>query len=44
MYIPVNTLNEKAYYLWNPDTGIATKAFDITGADLSGVFNITNNN
>ncbi|WP_299528800.1 hypothetical protein [Ulvibacterium sp.] len=44
VYLPVPTTEETAYYSWNPGTGEVTKAFTITGADLSGGFNIANNN
>ncbi|WKN42997.1 hypothetical protein [Tunicatimonas pelagia] len=35
---------ENAYYRYDPSTGAAEKAFDVTGADLVGVFNLANNN
>ncbi|WP_375586876.1 hypothetical protein [Flagellimonas aurea] len=43
-YIPVNTPTEQAYYQWNPETGAASKAFDVTGANISSAFNIATNN
>lgn len=44
VYIPVTTTSENAYYRWSSSSTSATKAFDVTGADISGVFNIANNN
>ncbi len=44
VYLPVTTTTENAYYKWNPSTGATSKAFEVTGADISGVYNIANNN
>ncbi|MEO1009666.1 MAG: hypothetical protein AAFX53_00075 [Bacteroidota bacterium] len=43
VYIPVSTPDESAYYVWDPSTTSATKAFDFLGADIAGVFNLANN-
>ncbi|MGD1843187.1 MAG: hypothetical protein ACFB0B_20170, partial [Thermonemataceae bacterium] len=41
-YLPVVTENENAYYRYDL-TGSAEKAFDVTGADIVGVYNLANN-
>lgn len=43
MYLPAPTTLEKAYYKWNPTTGIASKAFVVTGVDFGEVYNIERN-
>ncbi|MGF1636229.1 MAG: hypothetical protein ACFCUU_04085 [Cyclobacteriaceae bacterium] len=43
-YLPVPTTSEQAYYKYDPQTAIAEKAFTIVGADLTGVFNLSENN
>ncbi|MEM8937726.1 MAG: hypothetical protein AAGC64_00095 [Bacteroidota bacterium] len=44
VFLPVENAEERGYYRWNPETGVATKAFEITGADLSQVINLENDN
>ncbi|WKN42996.1 hypothetical protein [Tunicatimonas pelagia] len=44
LYIPAPTSSEGAYYRYDPSTGVAEKAFVITGADIQGAFNIANDN
>jgi hypothetical protein len=43
-YFAVASTSEVAYYKYTPGTATATKAFDVTGADLSNCINIANNN
>ncbi|WP_340066842.1 hypothetical protein [Ascidiimonas aurantiaca] len=43
-FFPVATTTENAYYRYHTITGTVEKAFEITGADILGVFNIANNN
>ena len=35
---------ENAYYRYDPNAGTSEKAFDVTGANIVGVFNLANNN
>ena len=44
-YLPVvgGEDGNNAYYRYNPDTGSAEKAFDVTGATVVGVYNLENN-
>ncbi|MEM6722288.1 MAG: hypothetical protein AAF611_23375 [Bacteroidota bacterium] len=44
VFIPVATQTENAFYKYNPLTGVAEKAFDVEGADISLVLNLANNN
>ena len=45
IYLPVSTTGEQAYYKYTPgNPTTASKAFDIIGADLLGVYNVENNN
>ncbi|MEM7659630.1 MAG: hypothetical protein AAF399_26175 [Bacteroidota bacterium] len=44
VYLPIATEGENAYYRYNPSTGEATKAFDVTGADIVGVWNVAVDN
>ncbi|NLR92285.1 hypothetical protein [Flammeovirga agarivorans] len=44
IYFPIATKTEQSYYKYTPGTATASKAFDVTGADLAGAFNIANNN
>lgn len=44
VYLPVSTTSENGYYKWSPNAGTVEKAFEVTGADISGVYNIANNN
>ncbi|MEM8967049.1 MAG: hypothetical protein AAGE93_11575 [Bacteroidota bacterium] len=44
VYFPIATQTEQAFYKYTPGTPTATKAFDVTGADLSNGYNIANNN
>ncbi|MEO0528554.1 MAG: hypothetical protein AAFZ89_15080, partial [Bacteroidota bacterium] len=43
-YLPVSTETENGYYRYDPTSGAAVKAFEVTGAAVSGVFNIANTN
>ncbi|MEM9142173.1 MAG: hypothetical protein AAGA86_04250 [Bacteroidota bacterium] len=43
VYIPVSTPEESAYYVWDPNTTTATKAFDFLGADIGWGLNLANN-
>lgn len=43
VYIPALTSSENAYYKWNPTTGVASKAFTITGVDAPDFYNIEEN-
>lgn len=43
-YLAVPTDAEQAYYRYNPNTDVATKAFTVTGGDIAGVFNLAENN
>ena len=36
--------NENAFYRWNPTTGETSKAFDVTGAQIAGVYNLALDN
>ncbi len=42
--LPVANSSENAYYRFSVATNTAAKAFDVTGASISGAFNIANNN
>jgi hypothetical protein len=44
VFIPVATSAENGYYRYNPTTGQASKAFEVVGADISQVINLSNNN
>jgi hypothetical protein len=44
IYLAVPTAGEQAYYRYNPDTGATTKAFNVSGGDLAGVYNLAENN
>ncbi len=45
IYISINRESGDAVYRWNPSTGEASKAFDVTGSvDIQGIFNLANNN
>lgn len=44
VYLPVSTPQETAYYRLNATTGTAVKAFNITGAMLNSMYNISSNN
>ena len=44
VYVAVVTPDENAYYRYDIASGTATKAFDVTGADILGVYNIANDN
>ena len=46
VYLPVTNenTNENAYYKYNPASGAAEKAFDVTGATIDGIYNLANNN
>ena len=46
-YLPVvvgGANRQNSYYRYDPRTGTSEKAFDVTGADIVGVFNLANNN
>lgn len=43
-YLPVPTTTEQAYYSFDITTGSSAKAFTISGADLSGGYNLSVNN
>mgnify|MGYP001791356986 CR=1 FL=1 len=45
IYIPIlnETSAESAYYRYNPNTGVAEKAFDVTGANITTGYNLANN-
>jgi hypothetical protein len=42
--IPVAASGENAFYRYNSNTGTASKAFDVTGGDIIGVYNLSENN
>jgi hypothetical protein len=44
VFVSVATQTENGYYRYDPDSGSASKAFEVTGADIAGVFNLANNN
>ncbi len=44
IYFPVSNESVQAFYKYTPGNPTATKAFDVTGADLSAGYNIANNN
>lgn len=44
IYLPVTTDAENAYYSYDPATGQASKALDIVGGELIGIYNLANNN
>ncbi len=44
IYFPIVTATEQAYYKYTPGKPQATKAFAVIGADVSGVYNLANNN
>ncbi|MBP2832378.1 hypothetical protein J8281_09290 [Aquimarina sp. U1-2] len=44
IFFPVANATENAYFSYNTNTEVVEKAFEITGADISGVYNIANNN
>jgi len=43
-YLAVVNSAEQAFYRYNPSTGAAERAFAITGADLTGIYNLAENN
>ncbi|MEM9981924.1 MAG: hypothetical protein AAF734_05470 [Bacteroidota bacterium] len=44
MYVYRETSGENAFYRWNPTTGEVSKAFDVIGAEIQGIYNLSNNN
>ncbi|MGD1840437.1 MAG: hypothetical protein ACFB0B_06010 [Thermonemataceae bacterium] len=44
MYVNRQASGENAFYRWNPTTGEVSKAFDVIGAEISGIYNLSNNN
>ncbi|MEM6722844.1 MAG: hypothetical protein AAF598_02340 [Bacteroidota bacterium] len=44
LYLPISTTSESAYYRYDIATGVAAKAFDVTGADILGIFNLSIDN
>ena len=44
VYIPVATSTENAFYKYDWNAGVSSKAFEVTGADISIVINIANDN
>ena len=46
IFLPVVAVStaENAYYRYNPASGTAEKAFDVTGATIQGIYNLANNN
>jgi len=43
-YLAVANNAEQAFYRYNPSTGTAERAFTVTGADLTGIYNLAENN
>ncbi|WP_234572467.1 hypothetical protein [Rhodohalobacter sp. 614A] len=41
LYIPVVTPSENAYYEYDPSTGQSQKAFDVTGGELIGLYDLS---
>ena len=44
IYFPIATVNEQAFYKYTPGDPTGTKAFDVSGVDISGGLNLANDN
>jgi len=44
LYLAVANSTEQAFYRYNTSTGTAERAFTVTGADLTGIYNLAQNN
>jgi len=44
IYLPVSTTTESAYYRYTPGSPTGQKVFDVTGAEIVGIYNLEVNN